>query len=310
MKQVQKGENQMSIKKVYGAAIVQATASNPNGDPDNDGAPRKDINDYGMISPVAFKRRLRDSVARRSDAWQGLADELGVTTKETEERFQIYVLKDRKPEEIKKEIENIDKFQSKYWDARVFGNTILESSEKCGSRDSLRCGIVTVCTGKSLAPVDLGAQTFTRVAGIQEGKDRAMGIECHKYVEHAIYLQPFCVNPERAKETGVDQKDINVLLGLVPHLYDGRSASSAGVEVLEVWTLEFNGRSIMPIQRFISAISPHLKVERPTQYGDYEFVTMERALAALSGFAQGTLKEWVSSQEAVLEPKTPLKRAA
>jgi hypothetical protein len=66
----------------------------------------------------------------------------------------------------------------------------------------------------------------------------------------------------------------------------------------------------VPIQRFISAISPRLKVERPTRYGDYEFVTMERALAALSGFAQGTLKEWVSSQEAVLEPKTPLKKAA
>ena len=300
----------MNIKKVYGAAIVQATTSNPNGDPDNDGAPRKDINDYGMISPVAFKRRLRDSVARRSDAWQGVVDELGISSKEAEERFQIYVLKDRKPEAIKKEVENIDNFHSKYWDARVFGNTILESSERGGSRDSVRCGVVTVYTGKSLAPVDLGAQTFTRVAGIQEGKDQGMGIECHKYVEHAIYLQPFCVNPERAKETGVEQKDINVLLGLVPHLYDARSASSAGVEVLEVWTFEFNGRSTMPIQRFISAITPRLKVERPTQYSDYEFVTMGRALAALSGFAEGTLKEWVSSQEAVLEPKTPLKRAA
>src|SRR5260370_17533551 len=161
----------MSIKKAEGASIVEATTSKPNGDPDNDGAPRKDINDYGMISPVAIKRRLRDSVARRSDAWQGVADELGITTKEAEERFQIYVLKDRRAEDIKKEIVNIDQFQSKYWDARVFGNTILESSYTSLTPASLRCGVVTVCTGKSLAPVDLSAQTFTRVAGIQDGKD-------------------------------------------------------------------------------------------------------------------------------------------
>src|SRR5258708_8671392 len=115
----------MSIKKVYGAAIVQATASNPNGDPDNDGAPRKDINDYGMISPVAFKRRLRDSVARRSDAWQGVADELGITTKEAEERFQIYVLKDPTAEYTKKKIVKIYQFQSKYYTPRATTNPTL-----------------------------------------------------------------------------------------------------------------------------------------------------------------------------------------
>src|SRR5258707_4905999 len=166
MKQFRRAKKQMSIKKVYGAAIVQATASNPNGDPDNDGAPRKDINDYGMISPVAFKRRLRDSVARRSDAWQGVADQLGITTTKDEERFQIYVLKDRKPEEIKKEIVNIDQFQSKYWEARGFGNTILESYEKGGSRDSLRCGVFTIYTVNSLAPFGFGAHAFIRVARI------------------------------------------------------------------------------------------------------------------------------------------------
>src|SRR5258708_13021661 len=100
----------MSIKKVYGAAIVQATASNPNGDPDNDGAPRKDINDYGMISPVAFKRRLRDSVARRSDAWQGVADNFGITTTKAQERFQISALNHINPQNFTKSIQTIAHF--------------------------------------------------------------------------------------------------------------------------------------------------------------------------------------------------------
>src|SRR5258707_15364089 len=113
----------MSIKKVYGAAIVQATASNPNGDPDNDGATRKDINDYGLISPVAFKRRLRNSVARRSDSLQGVIDQFGITTTEAEARFQIYVLKEQKPEVVKKEIQYIDRFPSKPWNARASANT-------------------------------------------------------------------------------------------------------------------------------------------------------------------------------------------
>ena len=64
-----------------GLLIIEVCGSNPNGDPDAEGEPRTIGADRrGLISPVSFKRKLRDIVADESGdarrAWDaiGLAD--------------------------------------------------------------------------------------------------------------------------------------------------------------------------------------------------------------------------------------------
>lgn len=50
------------IKRATGLLVLEAVNSNPNGDPDRDGEPRQRDNGRGEISPVSFKRKLRDLI--------------------------------------------------------------------------------------------------------------------------------------------------------------------------------------------------------------------------------------------------------
>ena len=51
------------IKRATGLLIIEVVNSNPNGDPDRESDPRQRPNGQGEISPVSFKRKLRDLVA-------------------------------------------------------------------------------------------------------------------------------------------------------------------------------------------------------------------------------------------------------
>ena len=48
------------IKRATGYLVIEVVNSNPNGDPDRESDPRQRPNGCGEISPVSFKRKLRD----------------------------------------------------------------------------------------------------------------------------------------------------------------------------------------------------------------------------------------------------------
>lgn len=48
------------IRRATGLLVIEAVNSNPNGDPDRESDPRQRPNGLGEISPVSFKRKLRD----------------------------------------------------------------------------------------------------------------------------------------------------------------------------------------------------------------------------------------------------------
>lgn len=54
--------NSETIKRATGLLIIEVVNSNPNGDPDRESDPRQRPNGLGEISPVSFKRKLRDLV--------------------------------------------------------------------------------------------------------------------------------------------------------------------------------------------------------------------------------------------------------
>ena len=45
-----------------GLLVIEVINSNPNGDPDRESDPRQRPDGYGEISPVSFKRKLRDLI--------------------------------------------------------------------------------------------------------------------------------------------------------------------------------------------------------------------------------------------------------
>ena len=50
------------LKRVTGLLVIEVVNSNPNGDPDRESDPRQRPNGRGEISPVSFKRKLRDLI--------------------------------------------------------------------------------------------------------------------------------------------------------------------------------------------------------------------------------------------------------
>lgn len=217
------------IMRATGLLIIEAINSNPNGDPDRDSDPRQRPDNRGEISPVSFKRKLRDLVEdKQGPVWNSLSSRLSLDPS----KFDILESRQTALKEIRdlKEAEFIDK----YWDGRVFGNTELEKGRKV----PVKTGVVQFGLGVSIAPIRIERMTTTNPP-VQGDKTGGMAPLGYRVVEHGIYCMPYFVNPSAAHKSGCTAKDIELLLALIPHAYaHSRSYIRTNVEVLHAWYME------------------------------------------------------------------------
>lgn len=221
------------IMRATGLLVIEAINSNPNGDPDRESDPRQRPDGLGEISPVSFKRKLRDLVEdKEGPVWTELKQKLGLTDGE----FDILESRGRDRVKIKDELKDSGKvFKQKYWDARIFGNTFLEE----GAANTIKIGVVQFGMGLSIAPIVIERHTNTNKAGVEGDKDRGMAPMAYRIVQHAIYCMPYFVNPSAAHKSGCTAKDIELLLALIPHAYaHTRSYVRPNVEILNAWYME------------------------------------------------------------------------
>jgi CRISPR-associated protein Csd2 len=219
--------------RATGLLIVEVIASNPNGDPDRESDPRQRPDNRGEISPVSFKRKLRDLVEeKQGPVWETLSAELNLK----EERFAILEHRGRDRKLIEKELKD-GTFQNKYWDGRVFGNTFLEE----GGPDTVKTGAVQFGLGLSVAPIAIERMTNTNKAGVQPGTTRGMAPLGYRIVTHGVYAMPFFVNPTAAVKSGCTAEDIKILFRLIPQAYT-HSASYIRpmVGIRHAWVVEHN----------------------------------------------------------------------
>ncbi|EQD71208.1 CRISPR-associated protein, partial [mine drainage metagenome] len=66
------------FKRGTGLLVIEVRNSNPNGDPDRDSDPRQRPDQKGEISPVSYKRKLRDLVEWKGEVWEALAGDLNL----------------------------------------------------------------------------------------------------------------------------------------------------------------------------------------------------------------------------------------
>jgi Cas7 group CRISPR-associated protein Csh2 len=247
------GDESEKIMRGTGLLVIEVIDSNPNGDPDRESDPRQRPDSRGEISPVSFKRKIRDLIEWKGDVWQEISKQFNPELKE--EEFAIlesgsrgFSVKDAK-EAWKKVLEIIDdkeEMKSRYWDARVFGSTFLEKGEDAPDdtrakkdRKYIRTGVVQFGLGVSVAPVSIRRLTTTKKASAQESKDRGMAPLGFRIVEHGVYCMPFYVNPTAAQQSGCTKRDIDLLLKIIPYAYSHtRSYPRTGVEIRHAWYIE------------------------------------------------------------------------
>ena len=273
-----------TIKRATGFLIIEVVNSNPNGDPDRESDPRQRPNGLGEISPVSFKRKLRDLV-EDSDGpvFKSIFKKLSLDKGE----FQILESRGRDRKKIQKEMgKNITQFNQeeflnsefvkKYWDARLFGNTFLEEG---GNKGYIKTGVAQFTMGLSVAPVLIQRHTNTNKAGVEEGKTQGMAPLAYRVVEHGVYCMPFYINPSNAHKSGCTQKDVDLLKALIPFAYDHtRSAIRPDVRIRHAWYMEHqNPLGSCADWKLIEALTPKRKGSDPMQpsttWMDYEVPT-------------------------------------
>lgn len=263
------------IKRATGLLVIEVVNSNANGDPDRESDPRQRPNGCGEISPVSFKRKLRDLLDDHDtlffkalpDKFSGNAECYCILEHRGRDRTQI---KNEMGKDSSKFMDS--KFVRKYWDARVFGNTFLEDG---GDKGFIKTGVVQFGMGVSVAPVEILRQTHTNKAGVQEGKNAGMAPLAYRIVEHGVYCMPFFVNPNYAGKSGCTADDIELLKLLIPHAYEqNRSAIRPDVRIRHAWYIEHkNILGSCPEYLLFEALTPKKcgnKTDPSTSWSDYE----------------------------------------
>lgn len=279
------------IKRATGLLIIEVINSNPNGDPDRESDPRQRPDGRGEISPVSFKRKLRDLAEdKEGQVWKHLEEKLklkqtkGLDGKDLS--FSILESRGRDREQIKSELKN-GAFINKYWDGRVFGNTFLEEDMDKGT---IKTGVVQFGLGLSLAPIEIERHTNTNKAGVQEGKKQGMAPMGYRFVPHGVYWMPFFVNPSMAHKSGCTAADIELLKKLIPHAYaHTRSHARPLVELRHAWYCEHsNPLGSCSDFALIDALKPKLKKDKdpnkPSKsWDDYEVPAEKDLSSTLAG---------------------------
>ncbi len=274
----------VELKREVGLLILDVTMSNPNGDPDMESEPRtRELDGLGMISPVSLKRKFRDLVSENSEVFSVAKEKLNLGD-QTKNEFKILEERGRSRDKIK-EMEK-EAFKKEYWDARLFGNTFLESlkdsdlteeqktkKKNGGYNHLINTGAMQIGVGLSIAPIDVVRMTNTNKSGVEEDKDRGMAPLAFRVVQHGIYCVPIFFNPSIAKKTGATQEDLDLFKFMAPYVYQHTaSAIRPQISVLHAWFAKHkNSLGSCPEHLFIDALTPKVKddVKKPMSRDDY-----------------------------------------
>ena len=258
------------VPRVTGLLIIEVINSNPNGDPDRESDPRQRPDERGEISPVSFKRKVRDLIEdKQGPVWQRAAGKFDPRLEEG--KFAILETRDRSWQQVKEEIK-AGTFLPKYWDARFFGNTFLE---KDLSDQHIRTGACQFGLGVSIAPIRIERLTTTKKTGAQEGLERGMAPLAYRIVEHGVYAMPFFISASTARKSGCTAQDVRVLQEVIPFAYsENPSYIRSSVCLRHAWYAEHKSPlGSVSDSDLLAALTPKKKSDPETpskSWSDYE----------------------------------------
>jgi CRISPR-associated protein Csd2 len=262
------------MNRATGLLVIEVINSNPNGNPDQESDPRQRPDERGMISPVSFKRKLRDLVEdKKGPAWSEISGAFQPAL--NSEEFLVLESRGRN----RKEIASLDsgEFTARYWDARLFGATFLEKKSASKEISFIRTGVAQFGMGVSISPVRIDRQTNTNKAGVEGDKDRGMAPLAYRIVPHGVYTMPYFVNAAAARQSGCTERDVELMKRLIPYAYS-QTASAIRPQVIlrHAWHMEHTSAlGSCPDFMLLDAMTPKRKdpsvVEQPsTSWNDYD----------------------------------------
>ena len=244
--------------KIDFAVIFRVTNANPNGDPLNGNRPRTDYSNYGEMSDVSLKRKIRD---RLLEGW------IEAGRNDNDGNMVFVQSDDRKDDDIKNLRERarivLDKHKSlkeatraacaRWIDVRAFGQVFpfkggggkkgKDADNQSDGDTGISIGIrgpVTIQSAFSVTPVEVNSSQITKSTslegdGIQRQSDQ-MGMK-HRLDGSFIYVTYGSINPQLAEKTGFSVADAETIKTVLPRLFenDESAARQAGsMQILKV----------------------------------------------------------------------------
>lgn len=220
--------------KIDFVALVSVTGANPNGDPLGGNQPRTDYDNFGEISDVCIKRKIRNRM-------QDLGQRVFVQSNDRcDDGFGS--LSERATAELKG-IKDRDEYAAKacetWIDVRSFGQ-VFAFKDKQGVSVGVR-GPVSVHQATSVSPVDVESMQITKSVNGEataKGDVRAsdtMGMK--HFVRFGLYKVKGSINVQLAEKTGFSQEDADIVKECLRTLFVNDASSARPDGSMEVWKL-------------------------------------------------------------------------
>ena len=237
----------MSTKHKYDfAVILRVTNANPNGDPLNGNRPRTNYENFGEISDVCIKRKIRNRLLDMKEEILIQSDDKKVDDYTSiKSRIDGSGLKLTDAKEFKKQA------CKKWFDVRAFGQLLpfKASSGKKGEGVSIPIrGPVSIQHAFSLEPVSVTSTQITKSTNAEDKKKKdsednsmssdRMGMK-HR-VDRGIYVFYGSINSQLASDetgTGFSDSDADKLREALRTLFENDASSArpdGSMEVLHV----------------------------------------------------------------------------
>jgi CRISPR-associated protein Csd2 len=244
--------------KIDFAVILRVKNANPNGDPLNGNRPRTDYSNFGEMSDVSIKRKIRDRLIERWVSNGKKEDDGNMIFVQSDDRKVdgARSLRERVELVLGKDLgapKTAERACEKWLDVRAFGQLFaLKSNKKAGKKKEdgsdeegdtgVSIGIrgpVTVQSAFSIDPIDISSLQITKsVSGEGDGTKRGpdtMGMK-HR-VDQGVYRFFGSMNPQLAEKTGFTDADADAIKQVLPKLFENDEAAArpaGSMEVLKV----------------------------------------------------------------------------
>ena len=134
--------------------------------------------------------------------------------------------------------------------------------------------------------------TTTKVLPVEDDKSKGMAPLAFRIISYGLYVMPFFINATAAQKTRCTQKDIDLLLRLIPHAYkETASYVRSQVDIRYAFYVEHNrARGTFNDFQIIEALTP-VRVGGgtgpATSWKDYNEAALSNSIAELNGKLQG-----------------------
>jgi len=270
--------------KIDFAVVLRVTRANPNGDPLNGNRPRTDYDNFGEISDVCVKRKIRDRLLERWVAG-GKKDDGNMIFVQSDDRKadESKSLRARAELILGKKLgtDETAKLACEKWlDVRAFGQLFaLKANKKAkdGGEHTGDAGVsigirgpVSVQSAFSVAPVDVTSNQITKSVSGEDTKDGkrssdTMGMK-HR-VEKGVYVFFGSMNPQLAERTGFSEKDAQAFKSVLPKLFENDESSARPAGSMEILRVIWWKHNCKAGQYSSAKVHRTLKVKPDGDYG-------------------------------------------